>query len=164
MFDPNAYGPVIADLLKNVDRARPIDAGEPDERLGAKLSDVGLDEAFAHAKLADPAMARCCLAALWLLADDLEASHAISQGVDTPAGSYWHGVMHRREGDFGNAKYWFRRAGGSLVEAVEDPAGFVDQVEDAINSGDKPQHAACSATQQAEWEELFDWCYEQAVA
>jgi len=43
--------------------------------------------------------------------DQLEAAHAISQVQDDPLGSYLHGMMHRREGDYGNAKYWFRRAG-----------------------------------------------------
>ncbi len=50
-------------------------------------------------------------AALWLLAGELERSHSVSQAVDTAEGSFWHGIMHRREGDFGNAKYWFRRVG-----------------------------------------------------
>ena len=48
-------------------------------------------------------------AALWLLAGDLDQSHSISQNLQTPLGSFWHGVMHRREGDFSNAKYWFQR-------------------------------------------------------
>jgi hypothetical protein len=51
------------------------------------------------------------LAALWLLAGDLEQSHAISQSYETSDGAYWHGIMHRREGDFWNSKYWFRRVG-----------------------------------------------------
>lgn len=47
--------------------------------------------------------------ALWLLAGELDRSHSISQSDDSPEGSFWHGIMHRRERDFGNAKYWFRR-------------------------------------------------------
>ncbi len=50
-------------------------------------------------------------AALWLIAGELDRSHKISQKFETPDGSYWHGIMHRREGDFWNAKYWFRHAG-----------------------------------------------------
>ena len=53
-------------------------------------------------------MAACCLAGVWLLHDYLDESHTISQRIDTPSGSFWHGIMHRREGDFSNAKYWFR--------------------------------------------------------
>lgn len=50
-------------------------------------------------------------AGLWLLAGDLERSHAISQDHGSAEGSFWHGIMHRREGDYGNSKYWFRRVG-----------------------------------------------------
>lgn len=49
------------------------------------------------------------LAGLWLLEGDLDASHELSQKWETPTGSYWHAIMHRREGDFGNSKYWYRR-------------------------------------------------------
>src|SRR2546421_1194544 len=48
--------------------------------------------------LANPALAgRPELAsALWLYVDDLNRSHTVSQGIDNPTGSYWHGIMHRR--------------------------------------------------------------------
>ncbi|QGG55459.1 hypothetical protein [Paenibacillus sp. B01] len=41
----------------------------------------------------------------------LNRSHELSQELDGPDGSYLHGMMHRMEGDFSNAKYWFRLAG-----------------------------------------------------
>ena len=50
-------------------------------------------------------------AGLLLWNDDLEASHTISQGIQTPTGSFWHAIMHRREGDASNSLYWWRRTG-----------------------------------------------------
>ncbi|MCM3749904.1 hypothetical protein M3223_21450 [Paenibacillus pasadenensis] len=41
----------------------------------------------------------------------LDRSHELSQHLDTQEGSYLHGLMHRMEGDFSNANYWFRLAG-----------------------------------------------------
>lgn len=52
-----------------------------------------------------------CRSGLLLWNDDLHASHTISQGIETPTGSVWHAIMHRREGDFSNSNYWWRRAG-----------------------------------------------------
>jgi hypothetical protein len=46
-----------------------------------------------------------CLSGLWLLAGDLDQSHSISQDLTSAEGSFWHGIMHRREADFGNAKF-----------------------------------------------------------
>ena len=49
--------------------------------------------------------------ALLLWNDDLDASHTLSQALPDAFGSWLHGTMHRREGDFPNSKYWFRRVG-----------------------------------------------------
>jgi hypothetical protein len=49
------------------------------------------------------------LSGLWLWHDFLDESHGISQSIHSATGSYWHAVMHRREGDFGNSKYWYAR-------------------------------------------------------
>jgi hypothetical protein len=51
-------------------------------------------------------------AGLHLLNDDLERCHDLAQDREgTGTFDYWHAILHRREGDFGNAKYWFARTG-----------------------------------------------------
>ena len=62
-----------------------------------------------------PQVEALALAGLWLLAGELDRSHELSQGIESATGSYWHGIMHRREGDFWNSKYWFRRVGRHSV-------------------------------------------------
>jgi hypothetical protein len=52
------------------------------------------------------------LAALHLRNDSLNTSHSYAQEIEHDAtGAYWHGIMHRMEGDYSNAKYWFMRTG-----------------------------------------------------
>lgn len=52
------------------------------------------------------------MAGLHLRNDSLDTSHSYAQQIEHDAtGAYWHGVMHRMEGDFPNAKYWYARAG-----------------------------------------------------
>lgn len=50
--------------------------------------------------------------ALHLLNDDLGAAHPLAQATEgDPLGDYGHAIVHRREGDYDNARYWFRRIG-----------------------------------------------------
>lgn len=104
------------------------------------------------------------LALIWH--DHLEESHQISQNIDSPDGSLLHGIMHRREPDYSNAKYWFRRAGqhpvyGEIAKrvshllAVENCRGWKDelipnQVWDPMAFVDACQRAAASPGNQAD--------------
>jgi hypothetical protein len=55
------------------------------------------------------------------LAGDWTAAHAIVQQDESDPTSCWvHAVLHKIEGDAGNARYWYRRAGQSY-EAYADP-------------------------------------------
>src|SRR5690348_16418541 len=47
--------------------------------------------------------AKAMLAGLWLWHDWLDESHRISQSLSSATGSFWHAIMHRREGDFSNS-------------------------------------------------------------
>jgi len=51
------------------------------------------------------------LQALWFDAKgNWEKAHQLAQEVDTPEGSWIHAYLHRKEGDPGNAGYWYHRA------------------------------------------------------
>lgn len=52
------------------------------------------------------------LEALWYDAKgDWNAAHDIAQNILSSEGSWIHAYLHRKEGDEGNAAYWYRRAG-----------------------------------------------------
>ena len=38
------------------------------------------------------------------------AAHSIAQEIEDETGAWIHAYLHRREGDAGNAGYWYRRA------------------------------------------------------
>lgn len=51
------------------------------------------------------------LLALWHDArGDWERAHALAQEVEDKSGAWVHAYLHRKEGDMGNAGYWYRRA------------------------------------------------------
>jgi hypothetical protein len=130
---------------------------------------------------ASPDDAAALLAGLWLWHDWLNESHRLSQNILSATGSFWHSIMHRREADFSNSKYWYARCASHpalavlTVQAGElinphpadksilrliahgwDPAAFVDLVQDVYEQPEHPRHRLAVALQQLEWRVLFD--------
>ena len=51
------------------------------------------------------------LLALWHDArGEWDAAHQVAQEIDDETGAWIHAYLHRKEGDAGNAGYWYRRA------------------------------------------------------
>lgn len=185
-FTPTEYGPVLSELLVE-ERLNELDPGSPNTKASPRLDAITVDRAFAHARVRDRDMAAACLAGLWLYHDLLDESHRISQSIHTTTGSYWHGIMHRREPDYSNSKYWFRRVGrhpifpalrdaaadlaaaepdGSAEFLISqeqwDPFAFIDLVERATAASSSIE-MLCRKVQKREWELLFDYSYRQAI-
>jgi hypothetical protein len=133
-------------------------------------------------------MRAACRAGLLLLNDDLNAAHQIAQRLDTPTGAFWHAIMHRREGDFSNANYWWRQTGAhpafddvytevmsalisqtapdadAFAQNLEDagswtPRAFVALCENAGQQNAEPEWLRC--IQRAEMLALLHWCHER---
>ncbi|MCO5053044.1 MAG: hypothetical protein M9920_12155 [Verrucomicrobiae bacterium] len=47
--------------------------------------------------------------------DHLDAAHTLVQSLPDPEASFIHAIMHRREPDYWNSKYWWRRVGAHPV-------------------------------------------------
>jgi hypothetical protein len=83
-------------------------------------------------------------AGLYVLNDDLERAHELAQAHEgDKTCDYWHAIVHRREGDFDNAKYWLRQVGRHPVLSRVHDGGpsaalaFVDRCRDATPA-DRP--------------------------
>ncbi|MFO0865977.1 MAG: hypothetical protein U0744_15230 [Gemmataceae bacterium] len=169
--------PFLASLLD--DQLMPLGPGTPREAFRAKLAAVKPAALFGSA-IVRPESAQACIAGLWLRHNFLDESHRISQDLPSAEGSYWHAIMHRREPDYWNSKYWFRRVGrhpiytelparaetfgGSplLPKNQWDADAFVDLCE-ANAAPNAAAHEFCRKLQQAEWGLLFAHCWREAI-
>jgi hypothetical protein len=61
---------------------------------------------------APPGQVATALKALWHDArGDWDEAHRVAQDIDDTSGAWVHAYLHRKEGDAGNAAYWYQRAG-----------------------------------------------------
>ena len=147
---------------------------------------------FDNARVVSAETAECVRSALFLYFSALDESHEISQGIQSSTGSFLHGIMHRQEPDFGNAKYWFRRVpshdifpalreaclklfetqdssaakllGGEIEEKPRwDPQWFIDQCEATHGGGSADFEQRLMEIQLLEWQLLFEYSYQRAV-
>lgn len=183
-FNASAYGADVAAILAldgGGNRLMPLAEGtcsseEARERL-ARSTARGLFPASRSPEAA--------FSGLWLYFSCLDESHAVSQDIATPDGSFWHGIMHRQEPDAGNAAYWFRRVGphpafpalareasalagqhpkaGFQVGARWDPFLFIDFCEAARRKPGSEAERLALLIQRAEWQILFDYCASPGV-
>src|SRR5262245_16375644 len=105
-LDPSRYPLPMATLWRQ-ERLPALGPGFPNEAAREVLSAIRVEDVFTAIRDREAALG--CLSGLWLYHDFCDESHTISQDLPGWIGSYWHGIMHRREPDPGNAKYWFRR-------------------------------------------------------
>jgi hypothetical protein len=152
------------------------------------LETIRPPQLLASAAVKRPADGEAMLAGLWLWHDWLGESHAIAQGLQGATGSFWHAIMHRREGDFSNAKYWYARcadhpilpslnaqasailnplpADKSVLRLTAhgwNPNAFVDFVEHLYEHPTDPRHRIAVALQRLEWRVLFEHCSRAAA-
>lgn len=70
---------------------------------------------------AAPAGLSTALRAMWEDAKgNWNGAHAIAQEIDDRTGSWIHAYLHRKEGDLGNAGYWYRRASQPVARDTLD--------------------------------------------
>lgn len=153
----------------------PLDSAVSRELMGANLFPD-------HNTKKDAEMSELCRAGLLMFNDDLARAHDIVQAIGSSTGSFWHGILHRREGDFGNANYWWNRAGEHPVfDELHDlilhrvpEFGFLDELRNAptwipqtfnqwceksAETGEAD--AALREVQRLEMKLLLEWCAAQ---
>jgi hypothetical protein len=105
-FDRSGFAPAITPLLDG-ESVPDLGPGTPDRAALDRLRALTPESVAAPAPVSDGDAARACLAGLWLLYDFLDESHVISQGLHTPEGSYYAGVMHRPKSRWTSSTSWW---------------------------------------------------------
>jgi len=68
------------------------------------------------------------------LADKWDAPHTVVQQNEDNATAAWiHAVLHKLEGDLGNARYWYRRA-NRMDHVADEPCAELAVIQAEIRS------------------------------
>lgn len=158
-----AYTSAIAEVIDKLEAGNPLPPLVPKSPWSTELTDqllaLSLEDLFDGQSLKDDIFGGAIKSGLLLWNDALDDSHDISQELSNNTGSYWHGIMHRREPDYSNAKYWFGRVGThpifpelreqaiTLAKEVKNPSDTLAQIVQTIKN-------------EAHWDayQFIDWC------
>jgi hypothetical protein len=174
------YSDFIDRLLLNPDLLRKLTPTEPLAwELPGKIRDASDVTISGGKEIADAKMFVLVRGALLCAVDALDDAHRIFQDGSSDLGSYWHGVLHRREGDFDNARYWFRRAGRLLISdklhaaAAQVSPNMAKQTSwdaylltgmcEQAKFGDIDAIPECLRLQRVEFDELLAYCWRKSV-
>jgi hypothetical protein len=91
--------------------------------------------------LPDPTKLSLPLQALWHDAQgNWERAHEVCQQAKSRDGDWVHAYLHRKEGDAGNAAYWYSRAGHAMPDGHVTLDGEWTEIARALLGMKKPQH------------------------
>jgi len=63
-----------------------------------------------------------------------EAAHKIVQQYEDDATAAWiHAVLHKMEGDSGNARYWYHRA-NQMAHAADEPRAELARIQNELRA------------------------------
>jgi len=112
-------------------------------------------------------------AALHLMNDDLDGAHVLVQShEDDLTANYLHQIVPRREGDWGNTRYWVSRTGNhpfyadlgaATGQTVWDARAMVDRSEKAARGGSAGETEAVAELSWREMQGLLAWCVAQGA-
>ena len=68
------------------------------------------------------------------LAGKWDAAHQLVQQYEGGTAAWIHAVLHKMEGDPGNAQYWYRRA-EQMQHVADDPRAELAAIRMELNSG-----------------------------
>ena len=157
------YTPAIAETIEKLEAGNPLPTLVPQAAWSTELTDAlesaSLDELFHGESVKNTTFGEAIKSGLLLWNDALDESHNISQGLENQTGSYWHGIMHRREPDYSNAKYWFGRVGTHpIFPALRERALAI--LKETSNPSDALANIAQTIEAEENWDayQFIDWC------
>ena len=157
------YTPAIAEVIEKLEAGNPLPTLVPNKAWNPELTDAlestSLDKLFQGESLRSTTFGEAIKSGLLLWNDALDESHTISQGLENQTGSYWHGIMHRREPDYSNAKYWFGRVGTHpIFPQLRERAIAISK--ETLSSSDTLTRIVQTIEASENWEayQFIDWC------
>ena len=158
----------------------PLPKEPTDYELVIRLRETDDARLFGPVALQPAAPVGLVRAGLFYYHNALDDSHKQAALDEGDLAAYWHGMVHRREGDFENARYWMRRAGEQPVfqemqgrasdgaphmgrQSNWDPFLFIHLCEQ-YRYGETDYKKEIGHLQRTEFAVMFDYVWRRCVA